>query len=334
MVKNTATRIVFTILDSDGDPVTGAAADTPDSEYSLDGGPFTDTADEIHEIATASGIYYLDLTADETNGDVVCIQIKTATAGTKTTVLVFYTAAQSLDETDAVVDSILADTAAIDGHITADYGAAQKGVLDDLIDGGRLDLLIDAIITYVDLIDDATNGLAAIKAEVEGLAGAAMRGTDNALLAVGYTAPDNAGIATLLTRITAAVALASSLVTHDTEIKALLATIAGYIDTEVGSILAIVNNLPDGGALTALLASIASILTDTDATIPGLLAIIQADLDNPDQYKANVAALALEATLTAIKGAGWTEETLKLIKELVDELETGEKPKPRANFRI
>lgn len=203
MVKNTATRIVFPILDADGDPVTGAAADTPDSEYSLDGASFIDIIDEIHEIATASGIYYLDLTADETNGDVVCIQIKTATAGTKTTVLVFYTAAQTLDETDAVVDSILADTTAIDGHITADYGAAQKGVLDDLIDGGRLDLLIDAIITYVDLIDDATNGLAAIK-----------------------------------------------------------------------------------------------------------------------------------ATLVTIKGVGWTNETLKLIKELVDELETGEKPGPKARFKV
>jgi len=40
---------------------------------------------------------------------------------------------------------------------------------------------------YVDLIDDATNGLAAIKAEVEGLAGAAMRGTDSAALASNYT---------------------------------------------------------------------------------------------------------------------------------------------------
>lgn len=110
MIKNTAQRIVFPILDADGDPVTGAAADTPDSEYSLDGGSFADIADEIHEIATASGIYYLDLTNGETNGDVVCIQIKTATAGTKTTVLVFYTSAQSLDTVDTNVDSILADT--------------------------------------------------------------------------------------------------------------------------------------------------------------------------------------------------------------------------------
>ncbi len=43
---------------------------------------------------------------------------------------------------------------------------------------------------------------------------------------------------------------------------------------------------------------------------------------------------ALEATLTAIKGAGWTNETLKLIKELVDELESGEKPPRKASFRM
>ncbi len=44
----------------------------------------------------------------------------------------------------------------------------------------------------------------------------------------------------------------------------------------------------------------------------------QEDLDNPAQYRANVAALALEATLTAMKGAGWTDETLKAIYDLVN----------------
>jgi len=110
MVKNSAQRIVFPILDADGDPVTGAAGDTPDSEYSLDGASFIDCSDEIHEIATSSGVYYLDLLAGETNGDVVCIQVKTATATTKTTVLVFYTSAQSLDTVDGVCDSILTES--------------------------------------------------------------------------------------------------------------------------------------------------------------------------------------------------------------------------------
>ena len=111
MIKNSNQRIVFPILDADGDPVTGAAADTPDSEYSLDGATFVDCSDEIHEIATASGIYYLDILAAECNADCATFQIKTATAGTKTTVLVFYTSAQSLDTTDAAVDVAVADLA-------------------------------------------------------------------------------------------------------------------------------------------------------------------------------------------------------------------------------
>jgi len=48
------------------------------------------------------------------------------------------------------------------------------------------------------------------------------------------------------------------------------------------------------------------------------LAAIQVDLDNPAQYKADVSALALEATLTAVKGAGWTTQTLVALKAVVD----------------
>jgi len=40
--------------------------------------------------------------------------------------------------------------------------------------------------------------------------------------------------------------------------------------------------------------------------------------DAADTYKADVSALALEATLDAMKGAGWTDETLKAIKDAVD----------------
>jgi len=91
MKKNTATRIVFPILDNDGDPVSGAAG--LDSEYSLDGGAFTDCTNEATEIGS-SGIYYLDFTTQDA----------------KTTVLVFYTSAQTLDEIDSNVDAIKAKT--------------------------------------------------------------------------------------------------------------------------------------------------------------------------------------------------------------------------------
>lgn len=108
MIKNSAQRVVFPILDADGDLVTGAT--TPDSEYSLDGGDFIDCSNEAIEIATNSGMYYLDLLAAETNGDAVSIIIKTATAGAKTTALVFYTSAQSLDTIDTNIDGIKTQT--------------------------------------------------------------------------------------------------------------------------------------------------------------------------------------------------------------------------------
>lgn len=87
-IKNLAFRAVFPILDADGDLVTGATA--LDSEVSKDQGTFTDCTNEATEIATASGMYYLDVTATEMNADCVAIIVKTSTVGAKTTVLVLY----------------------------------------------------------------------------------------------------------------------------------------------------------------------------------------------------------------------------------------------------
>ncbi|MFA5186412.1 MAG: hypothetical protein WC551_08055 [Patescibacteria group bacterium] len=101
--KNTAAKVVFPIYDADGDLVSGAA--DLDSEYSLNGGAFADCTNEATEIGS-SGIYYLDLTADETNGDQVAIQVKTSTSGAKTTVLVFYTGGNTLDELKTEIDDL------------------------------------------------------------------------------------------------------------------------------------------------------------------------------------------------------------------------------------
>jgi hypothetical protein len=87
-IKNKAFRVMFPILDADGDLVTGAAS--LDSEISKDQGTFADCTNEATEIATASGVYYLDLTAAEMNADGVAIIVKTGTAGAKTTVLTIY----------------------------------------------------------------------------------------------------------------------------------------------------------------------------------------------------------------------------------------------------
>lgn len=86
--KNTAFRVVFPIIDADGDLVTGATG--LDSEVSKDQGTFADCTNEATEIATSSGVYYLDLTSTEMNADCVCVIVKTTSSGAKTTVLVFY----------------------------------------------------------------------------------------------------------------------------------------------------------------------------------------------------------------------------------------------------
>lgn len=87
-IKNTAYRVVFPILDADGDLVTGAAG--LDSEVSKDQGTFADCTNEATEIATSSGMYYLDLTSTEMNADCVAVIVKTSTSGAKTTPIVLY----------------------------------------------------------------------------------------------------------------------------------------------------------------------------------------------------------------------------------------------------
>lgn len=86
--KNTAFRLTFTIYDADGDPVSGAAG--LDSEVSKDGGTFTDCTNEATEIATASGMYFIDLTSSEMNADCVAYQCKTSTTGAKTFQIALY----------------------------------------------------------------------------------------------------------------------------------------------------------------------------------------------------------------------------------------------------
>lgn len=135
--KNTAYRCYFPILDADGDPVTGATA--LDSEVSIDGGAFADCTNEATEIGS-TGLYYLDLTAGEMNGDGVVVRVQTSTAGAKTTTLVFYPEEPGDIRADAVMisgDATAADNleAAADG---TGYplggvlftGIASYGVLD------------------------------------------------------------------------------------------------------------------------------------------------------------------------------------------------------------
>lgn len=298
--KNSATRIVFPILDADGDPVSGAAG--LDSEYSLDGGAFSDCASEATEIGS-SGIYYLDLAAGETNGDVVCIQVKTTTSGAKTTVLVFYTAAQTLDETDIVVDAI---TILIDA-------------LNDPTAAGIADAVWDEVLT------GATHNLPTS-------AGRRLRQAADVLIAREETC--QAGGANNAVIFDAGASAVDNFYQHDGVI--LISGVgvgqSRHIDSYVGATrTATVNRdwTTNPDATTGY-----AIRFDSPKHLHHIETLALAQIQQEAEDALAAYAVALEATLTAIKGVGWTNETLKLLKELVDELETGEKPKPKANFDV
>lgn len=87
-IKATAYRVTFCIVDADGDLVSGATG--LDSEVSKDGAAFADCTNEATEIATASGMYFLDLTATEMDADTVAVIVKTTSVGAKTTPIVLY----------------------------------------------------------------------------------------------------------------------------------------------------------------------------------------------------------------------------------------------------
>jgi hypothetical protein len=87
-IKNTALRITFDLRLTDGALNVGATG--LDSEISKDGGTIADCTNEATEIATTSGIYYLDLTSTEMNADTVAIKIKSTNTNNMDQVIVLY----------------------------------------------------------------------------------------------------------------------------------------------------------------------------------------------------------------------------------------------------
>ena len=141
--KNTAVTIIFPILDADGDPVPDAAG--LDSQYSIDGATFIACTNEAVNIAnpgaaTNTGLYSLVLVLGETNGDVVAIQVKTSTSGAKTTMMVFYTAAQTEDELNTAMakDSTVAKDATVTKAVAT--GTLTASSLTLPADTGRLEV--------------------------------------------------------------------------------------------------------------------------------------------------------------------------------------------------
>lgn len=142
-IKNSAYRVTFPIFDADGDLVTAAAA--LDSEISKDGATFADATNEATEIATGSGMYFLDLTAAEMNADTIAIIIKTSTAGAKTTPIVIYPAtsdgsempvnAKQISDSTAAADNVEANITNLDATVSSRATPAQVNTeVDNALD--------------------------------------------------------------------------------------------------------------------------------------------------------------------------------------------------------
>lgn len=185
--KGVAYRVTFPILDADGDLVAGATG--LDSEVSKDGGTFIDCTNEATEIATSSGVYYLDLTATEMNADTVAIIVKTTSSGAKTTVLVMY----PLETTDTPVD-VLA--------ISGDSVAADN--LEAAADGSGYNLGGGSIV--------AASVTAAVTANTTQLAGQTVTAAAGVTFPSSVASPTNitAGTITTVTTVTNAVTVGTN----------------------------------------------------------------------------------------------------------------------------
>jgi len=275
----------YTLLDTDGidfDSITGIHG------FSIDLSDNTDAG--FYEVGPWYHVVVSSITVDsQTVNFVACaFRILDATRGMAGTALpdAAADAAGGLPISDAGgldIDAKLANT----NEVTA----ARMGALTDWINGGRLDLILDIIAADVVNVDGSSiPTVAQIQAEMEEN-GASILDTirddlaDGGRLDLIFDAikaktdnlpadpADDSDIDTQLAAIKAETALivadTNELQTDD--IPGTLATIAGYLDTEIAAIL------EDTG--TTLPATLASILEDTGTTLPATLATIAGYLD-------------------------------------------------------
>lgn len=320
----TDVSVVIRIIDStDGTPETGVVWNTAgiDIEYRREGAVSVDIVEAtLAALTTAhtdggflhigNGYYRLDLP------DAACAAGATGVLihGTVTGMVVIgeYIQLVTYDPFDAVRLGLTAlPNAAADGAgglpisdaggldldtklaNTNEVTAARMGALTDWIDGGRLDLILDAILNDTDVIDDATSGLVKIATDVAVILGDV--GTDiPATLTeiIGYVSP---GIADLVTAV-ADIPSNAELTAAFTEIKgatwAATDTLEAIRDrgdaawtTATGFATAAALTTHDGKLDTlttnvaAVKAETALIVEDTGTTLPGTLTTIAGYLD-------------------------------------------------------
>lgn len=271
--KNVAYRITFPIFDADGDLVTGATG--LDSEVSKDGGTFADCTNEATEIATSSGMYYLDLTSTEMNADTVAVIVKTSSSGAKTTPIVIYPEeagdvrvnVTQVNGTTQTAGDLAALINTVDDFLDTEI-AAIKAKTDNLpadpADASDIASSFSTVNTKLDTIDDFLDTeVAAIKAKTDNLpASPAATGDIPSAATIATTIWDKATSALttagsvgkmLVDNVNATISSRASQTSLD--------TLDDYVDTEVAAIKAKTDNLPASPASTS------DVLTQVNAAL-------------------------------------------------------------------
>lgn len=308
--KNVAYRVTFPIMDADGDLVTGATG--LDSEISKDAGTFADCTNEATEIATSSGVYYLDLTSTEMNADTVAIIVKTSSSGAKTTTIVMYPeeagdirvnvtayggtagtfssgrpevntthAAGTAWDSGAITAASIASDAITNAKIAADAIGASE-IAADAIDASAL--ASDAVTEIVNAVWAATTRILTANTNLNDLSAAGVRA------AVGMAS------ANLDTQLSSINSKTTNLPSDPADASVVAGLIAGVeakidtVDTVVDAIKTKTDNLPSDpadqsliiAATNQILADVATvdgvvdaILVDTGTTLPAQIAALE-----------------------------------------------------------
>ena len=226
--KNTATRVYFPLIDTDGALVAGATG--LDSEIDLwsdgaDPDGFVDCNQEATHVG--GGWYELQLTAGETNDDYIAIQVKSNEALTQC-LLINTTIYEAIEANEAKIDDIITDVQTNETKI-------------DTIDTNVDSILVDTGTTIPGTLTTIDNEIAVIDGNV-----------DSILTDTGTTL--DTAITTIDTIVDAIKAKTDNLPADpasETNVDA-NETKIDTVDTVVDAIKAVTDNLPDSGALTTI----------------------------------------------------------------------------------
>ena len=204
-IYGAAICIQFPWLDADGDLVAGVTG--ADTEVSKDLGTYTDCTNEATEVATDSGMHYLDLTYAEMQAD--CVGVISKGTGVKTTPLVMYprrlpsirtgTCQAGAEGTVTLDASASAKDDAYNGcyvHLTGNTGIGQARLVTDYVGSTKVATIAPNWATNPDS-STTFSILAPETANVAAIAGTAQRATDLAEIAQ-YLFANSATLTTVL----------------------------------------------------------------------------------------------------------------------------------------